>query len=109
MKWQSAVQWSARASWDGLPLEKHVACGIRLKFFVNPSGKQWAGGKFPTKSPDLDKLVRAAVDALTGIVYVDDVQPVEIVASKVFAPSIDKAGCEVEVWEIDDRLRIQDV
>ena len=34
------------------------------------------------KTPDLDKLVRAIQDALTGIIYKDDKQIVGIVASK---------------------------
>jgi len=35
-----------------------------------------------TKKPDLDKLVRAVLDGLTGIVFYDDAQVVSIVAQK---------------------------
>lgn len=43
--------------------------------------------QFPTskRSGDLDKLERALLDALTGIVYVDDSQVVSINASKRYA------------------------
>lgn len=38
-----------------------------------------------TKKPDLDKLIRAALDGLTGIVFDDDSQVVTIKASKAYA------------------------
>lgn len=38
----------------------------------------------PIKKPDLDKLVRCLCDALTGVVYRDDSQVVEISVSKRF-------------------------
>lgn len=37
---------------------------------------------FPAVNPDLDKLARAVLDALTGIAYRDDAQVVELLASK---------------------------
>lgn len=38
-----------------------------------------------TKRPDLDKLIRGATDALTGVIWKDDSQVVSILASKVYA------------------------
>lgn len=38
-------------------------------------------------NPDLDKLVRCVADALTGILYLDDKQVVEMHARKIFAQS----------------------
>ena len=35
--------------------------------------------------PDLDKLIRAVLDALTGIAYIDDGQVVAITASKIYS------------------------
>jgi len=37
--------------------------------------------------PDIDKLCRAVLDALTGIAYADDSQVVALDASKVYGPS----------------------
>jgi crossover junction endodeoxyribonuclease RusA len=37
-----------------------------------------------TQRPDLDKLVRAVLDALTGVMYTDDSQVVELSARKVW-------------------------
>jgi Holliday junction resolvase RusA-like endonuclease len=39
---------------------------------------------FPSVPPDLDKLVRGVLDALTAIAYVDDGQVVEIYAKKSY-------------------------
>lgn len=38
-----------------------------------------------TKRPDLDKLTRAALDAMTGVVYHDDGQVVRIESTKQYA------------------------
>lgn len=38
--------------------------------------------KFPCKQPDLDKLIRAAGDAMTGTIVLDDKQIVQVHARK---------------------------
>jgi len=38
-----------------------------------------------TKKPDLDKLLRSILDALTGVLWLDDSQVVELSASKRYA------------------------
>lgn len=40
---------------------------------------------YPTKRPDLDKLVRATIDACSGVAFNDDTQVVAITASKLYA------------------------
>lgn len=55
---------------------------VRLKalfFFQRPKS---AKGLYKITKSDLDKLVRAVGDSLTGIVYDDDSQIVELIASK---------------------------
>jgi Holliday junction resolvase RusA-like endonuclease len=49
----------------------------------------------PTVPPDLDKLIRAVLDAMTAIAYLDDGQVTEINAVKVYggAPFL-----EVGLW-----------
>jgi Holliday junction resolvase RusA-like endonuclease len=39
----------------------------------------------PAVAPDLDKLVRAVMDALTGVCYHDDAQVVTVMAHKIYA------------------------
>jgi Holliday junction resolvase RusA-like endonuclease len=38
----------------------------------------------PAHAPDIDKLLRAVMDALTGIAYADDSQVIEVMVSKVY-------------------------
>jgi Holliday junction resolvase RusA-like endonuclease len=41
----------------------------------------------PAHMPDIDKLLRAVMDALTGIAYADDSQVIECMVSKVYGES----------------------
>lgn len=51
----------------------------------------------PTKKPDTDKLLRAVLDSLTGVVYEDDSQVVRVTAEKKYGfPE----RTEVAAWEI---------
>lgn len=47
-----------------------------------------------TTRPDVDKLIRAVLDALTGIVYADDSQVTAVSAAKLFDP---KPRVQIEV------------
>lgn len=61
----------------------------------------WSTGRrVPGRTrPDVDKLSRGVLDALTGIVYTDDGQVADLVAQKVVAAAGEPAGlaigCEV--------------
>lgn len=50
--------------------------------------------------PDLDKLVRCVMDALTGIAYTDDSQVIELHLHKTFADERQAAGARVIVEEV---------
>ncbi len=96
-KWLLVVRGCARAAWGDRP---PLSCAVtaRLEFgFKRPNGHHTLAGNLsaegrrqplPTTRTygDIDKLTRAILDALTGIVYRDDslVTPVE--ACKVWAP-----------------------
>lgn len=49
------------------------------------------------KKPDCSKLLRSTEDALTGVVYRDDAQVVEIVAGKFYAQPGDSPHVDVRV------------
>lgn len=92
--WMDAVRWSLRAVrpvlTDG-PVDVAVAFALdrpaRTRYSDVPYGR-----------PDLDKLVRAVLDAATGIVWVDDGQVVRVVASKCWASPDRPAGARVTIW-----------
>lgn len=48
--------------------------------------------------PDLDKLIRAVLDALSGVAYVDDAQVYSIEANKAWADS-GRVGVAIRVWQ----------
>lgn len=65
--------------------DQRIGYEIELTFvFERPKSqpKKWT---LNTKRPDLDKLVRAVLDGLTGIIFPDDSQVVRIVADKRYA------------------------
>lgn len=51
------------------------------------------------KPPDIDKLARAVLDALTYVAFNDDSQVVELVAAKTWAGSTAKAGVHIHLGE----------
>lgn len=53
-------------------------------FFYMARGKT-VKRDYPTTTPDLDKLCRAALDAMTGVVFKDDSQVIDIHAHKRYA------------------------
>jgi Holliday junction resolvase RusA-like endonuclease len=53
--------------------------------------------QMPTVPPDLDKLIRAVLDGLTGVAYKDDGQVVRISAVKIYAQKI---GVQIGITEL---------
>ena len=70
-----------------------LALNFRLKrpnaHFGLSGGRKYVKPQFvdavPHSTPDLDKLVRAVMDALTGVLYFDDRQVYWLVARKVYS------------------------
>jgi Holliday junction resolvase RusA-like endonuclease len=83
------------------------AVEFRAIFFLpRPAGHSGKKGllpsapKFPSKKPDLSKLVRAAEDAMTGIVYEDDARVVHLRVAKRYADGVaPHAVFEIEVLD----------
>lgn len=53
-----------------------------------------------TKAPDIDKLVRALADALAGVVFRDDAQIVDLIATKRYAPAGEIPHVDIRVEPI---------
>lgn len=85
--YRAVVALAAREAWSQPPVTGAVT--VRLDFtFARPKSHFTAKGAirsgaphFPGK-PDIDKLCRAVLDALTGVVYADDAQVQTLVAVK---------------------------
>ena len=80
--WTQAVGWAAREA--RVPLHpRGTAVSINAVFqFVRPTSQK--GRVEPTVKPDIDKLARALLDALTNVGYVDDAQVVQLQLWKVY-------------------------
>jgi crossover junction endodeoxyribonuclease RusA len=53
------------------------------------------------KQPDIDKVIRAVLDAMTGVVYTDDNLVSKIDAIKLWASDQDDAGVHISVFELE--------
>jgi crossover junction endodeoxyribonuclease RusA len=67
--------------------------------FVLPRPKSAPKRSTPpaVKRPDLDKLIRACLDAITGVVVSDDSRVISLAAYKRIAEIGETAGCEIRV------------
>ena len=77
--WRSTIAWEATLA--GCKPEEG-AMKVML-IFIMPKPKTVKRPE-PSVAPDLDKLTRAALDALTSVAYVDDGQVTEIHAVKIY-------------------------
>jgi Holliday junction resolvase RusA-like endonuclease len=70
-----------------------VPLDVSITFYVTRPASHWSkrGGlkdsapQFPACTPDVDKLARGTLDALTGIVFDDDGRIARLTVEKVFA------------------------
>lgn len=89
-------------SQDQLFIEGEVA--VELQFVLYrpthaPKTKLLPG----TKKPDLDKLIRGVLDALTQVLWSDDAQVTKVIATKRVADHGETPGVHVQVrWALDE-------
>lgn len=75
---------------------------VSLRFMLpRPKGHRGANGlrlaapAYPATRPDIDKLARAVLDALTGVAYTDDGQVAELIVLKHYASS--RPGVDIRI------------
>jgi len=54
------------------------------------------GSEMPCKKPDIDNIAKTHLDAMNGVIFVDDTQVIELHVKKLYA---EKAGVDVMVME----------
>jgi Holliday junction resolvase RusA-like endonuclease len=103
--WRATVAQVAESHYQGEPFRGPLA--VTFEFVaVRPKGHYTKSGRrlrtsapmYPTVRPDALKLARSTEDALTGILWADDSQTVQLTTRKVYGP---QAGCRVEVVLIE--------
>lgn len=70
---------------NALVLELTFTFARPKSHFRSGGGLKDSAPRVPVTRPDLDKLVRAALDAMTGVLFVDDSQVTGIEAAKYYA------------------------
>lgn len=104
--WRRAVRTAAEtairaASW--LPLNEALSVEI---VFVLDRPKTAAKRTWPSVRPDLDKLCRSTLDALTDLVIADDARVVRLVACKRYAEPGQPCGARIRVTAMSDQLTL---
>lgn len=97
--WRERVALAAHSHADGL---MGGPIGIRLKF-VMPRPKSTPKRTTPpaVKRPDIDKISRAILDAITGVLIADDSQVVDLHATKRLAGVDESHGVHIELEQLD--------
>lgn len=107
--WRAVVAYHTAEGWHGGPSEAAMSIGLRFCFRRpkthygtgrNSGALKKTAPKYPAgRRYDLDKLVRAVLDALTGVVYMDDGQVVDLGEKphKCYAPD---PGVQIIVREL---------
>jgi crossover junction endodeoxyribonuclease RusA len=97
--WEQAVRYEAQRYTELNQLQcasrKSFAVTLYLAFFFRKPVSMAKSIVLHNKRPDLDKLVRAIGDALTGIVYDDDSQIDVLTVEKGFAEEGDATGVRI--------------
>lgn len=109
-KWRNAIGRAARAEWGDVETT-YNAVEIHLDYYFKRPLTHYKTLDMVLKEgyskyhheyvPDLDKLVRATMDAIAGIVYHDDRQVIELSARKLYVPRYDfREGLAVDIHAV---------
>lgn len=94
--WRTSVAWHAAQAHSGAPLDGPLA--VRIEFVMpRPSGCPKRTTPAAVKRPDVDKLARAVLDALSDVVWRDDSQVVDLHATKRLAELDEQPGAHIRV------------
>lgn len=97
MAWRESISEAYRQSGGNYHHDSPIAI-VLVFHFLRPKSVSAKKRPFMTVKPDLDKLSRGAIDALTQVAFDDDSQVVRLMASKDYA---DWEGVTITVEEIE--------
>ena len=91
--YQRDIQLLAKKKWGRRPLMENTPLEVRLKFFRSyPNRLPKKPGLYEQRviealcrKPDVDNMVKAAIDGIKGIVFKDDNMVVKVTAEKSFS------------------------
>lgn len=95
--WREAVKYAAIDAMDGQPPIRGPVALVVSFWFRKPASAP-KSRQHPARRPDLDKLLRSTLDAMSdAAVWIDDAQVVEIDATKSYCEADDAQGAVVSV------------
>jgi Holliday junction resolvase RusA-like endonuclease len=111
LAWRGAIASEARTGMAGRPLlDGPVALEVEFRPAARPQAHWLPAGirrvarilrldapLWHTSAPDIDKLCRAVMDALSSVVWVDDRQVARLVASKRWPDEDEAPGASIRV------------
>jgi Holliday junction resolvase RusA-like endonuclease len=95
--WQQLIASQAQAAAEGVLFVGPITVAVIFRL-PRPASAPRRIVHHCTK-PDIDKLARACLDALTGVVFADDKAVIDLRARKVFASPASPPGAEITVGE----------
>ena len=98
--WRDAIATEARARFTTVT-EGRVRVDLDFRM-VRPKSLPKLKYKPHIKAPDIDKLARAGLDSLTGVVYIDDKQVDTLTVMKRYAEPEEQPGVKITVWRDDE-------
>lgn len=93
--WENTIRAFVLASFFKAQTDKPV--GVQLQFNMPRPKSAPKGRIYPQAKPDLDNLEKAVLDALNGVVWLDDAQVVNKYAAKVYGA---RPGVHIVVTEV---------
>ena len=68
-------------------IELDVLCSVPASWSQKKQAQALTGAIRPAKKPDADNVLKAVCDGMNGVVWKDDVQAVDVLLRKVYAPT----------------------
>ena len=94
--WKRRIAFVAKDAYKGEP----ATGAVELLVCFLMSAPKKGGEGYHVKRPDLDNLLKAGKDALSGIVWIDDSQVSLTTAVKRYRRDGEESGVQVKVWRI---------
>lgn len=95
--WERITKLAALESWGSRPTFKD-AVRVDLTFTLKrPKTVSEKKRPQPIVKPDIDKLARSVLDAVTGVVFADDAQVTGLVATKRYGNDTEPTGVTVRI------------
>ena len=95
--WERVTKLAALESWEGNPAYDD-AVRVELTFTLKrPKTVSVKKRPQPIVKPDIDKLSRSVLDAITGVIFSDDAQVTVLVATKRYGSAAEPTGVDVRI------------